>query len=85
MMDFDAATTAEARLKELDGLIRARRLVMDMIGWPKPPTIKGGRLPAGLDALRNHNPLGDVDVQDAVVLPEPVDPGSTPGTAPLEG
>lgn len=85
MLDFDTAPTMEARLKALDGLLRCRRMVMDMIGWPKPPTLRPGRLPCALDAVKSHNPLGDVDVESMTVLPEPMDPGATPGTAPLEG
>ena len=73
MMDFDAATTMEGRLKALDGLIKCRRLMMDMVGWPKPPTLKSGKLPAALETVKHHNPLGDVDVSSVVA--EVIPPG----------
>lgn len=72
MLDFDLATTLEGRLKALDGLLRVRRMVMDMVGWPKPPTMRPGKMPAALDAVRSHNPLGDLDVSAVPVpMPEP--------------
>ena len=74
MLDFDAATTMEARLKALDGLMKIRTWIRDSVGWPKPPVVRNGRLPAALDGVRSHNPLGDVDVLSSPVLPEPLDP-----------
>lgn len=73
MLDFDAATTLEGRLKALDGLIRLRRLVMDMVGWPKPPTMRPGKMPAALDAIRSQDPLGDIAI-DALVVRQPEPP-----------
>lgn len=67
MMDFDAATTLESRLKALDGLIRLRRLAMDMVGWPKPPTMRPGKLPAALETVKHHNPLADIDVESLTI------------------
>ncbi len=76
MMAFDSAPDLKVRLDALGGLIRIRLLILRGIGWPKEPALKAGRPPRCLDPIRSHNPLGDVDVQDAVVLPEPVEPPS---------
>lgn len=67
MMDFDAATTLEARLKALEGILKLRRMVMDMVGWPKPPTMRPGKMPAALDNVRAHNPLADIDVESLTI------------------
>lgn len=75
MLDFDAATSLEARLKALEGILKLRRLVMDMIGWPKPPTMRRGKLPAALDAFRSQDPLGDIAIDALVVRSEPSEGG----------
>lgn len=74
MLDFDASTTIEGRLKALDGLLRIRRMVMDMVGWPKPPTMRPGKLPAALETVRHLNPFGDIAV--SAVVAEVLPPGS---------
>lgn len=74
MLHFDASSDLKGKLDALGGLIRLRLLILRGIGWPKEPSMKGGRMPAALDNIRSHNPLGDVDVESSTVLPEPLDP-----------
>jgi hypothetical protein len=62
----DVATPAA--LAVLDRILRIRTLIMQMIGWPKPPTMRG-HLPRALAGTANHNPLGDVDIESMSVTP----------------
>lgn len=82
MMDFDAATTLEARLKALDGILKLRRLVMDMVGWPKPPTMRPGKMPAALEGV-DHNPLGDIDVETLTITRRDASPRPDPAISSL--
>lgn len=68
MLAFDAAKTIEEKLKILDGLLRVRRMMLDVLGWPKPPTMRGGFMPQAVDGERNHDPMSDLDVS-AVPIP----------------
>lgn len=81
MLDFDASPDLKGRLDALGGLIRVRLMILRGIGWPKEPTMRPGRLPCSLDAVRSHDPLGDVDVESAVVLAEPMPPPAPDGPA----
>ena len=74
MLEFDAAQTLSDRVKALDALLRIRTWIRDSIGWPKPPTLRPGRLPAALDSVRSHNPLGDLDAEVLPVVAHPASP-----------
>lgn len=67
---FDLAKTTEEKLKILDGLLKLRRMIMEALGWPKPPTLRGGKLPQAMEGERNHELLADIDVA-AIPVPAP--------------
>lgn len=66
MMQFDAAPDLKARLDALGGLIRLRLLILRLIGWPKEPTLRGGKIPYALLGTANRDPAGDIDIEAMV-------------------
>ena len=76
MLDFDSAPDAQARMDLSAALCRIRNQILAMIGWPKPPTMKGS-MPQVLAGLANHSPLSDLDVSSM--------PDATPGAEPGDG
>lgn len=77
MLDFDSAKTARERLEVSAGLCRVRGLILAAIGWPKPPTLRGGA-PMVLTGAANHNPLLDLDAEPIDAAPsEPSDGAPT--------
>ena len=79
-MDFAAAKSAKERLEISAGLCRQRNLILAAIGWPKPPTLRGGA-PMVLSGAANHNPLLDIEAEPVDAGPEPSEP-SGPGSEP---
>ncbi|MCC7375414.1 MAG: hypothetical protein IT581_12235 [Verrucomicrobiales bacterium] len=75
MLAFDAAKTIEEKLKILDGLLRVRRMMLDVLGWPKPPTMRGNFMPQAVDGERNHDPMSDIEVP-AMIPAAPSEPAS---------
>lgn len=66
MLAFDGSKDVKTKLEVLGGLIRIRLLILRGIGWPKEPSLKGGRVPCSLENVKAHDPLGDIDVEAMV-------------------